>query len=463
MSDDLLPNQQPYSTATKQNGINVFRKHPRITAFSIGLVLFGCAMTALGISAVNRADYEMEQGTATSTLVECELPLQTLLAHQTLELSSSDLAFSRETYTTQGDTSETLLKRLDIKDEEAQKFLRNDPIARMILESNRPVRISVSATADGSLKQLTAGLRSKTERHFNRITIKRNTNQQLTSISETVPVEIRERVAAGQITYSLYGATDAIGLPVNIAYELADIFSSRIDFTRHLRKGDSFQLVYESYEADGVPLGVGRILAAQFKNGSRTFDAVYFQTIPNKKGAYYTFDGKSLKTVFLDYPLQYTRISSNFGKRLHPIQKTWREHKGIDYAAPTGTSVRTVGDGVVEFAGVQNGYGNIVIVKHDKTRTTAYAHLSRIDVSKGQLLEQGDVIGAVGMTGWATGPHLHFEFRENKVQKDPKILSTQTEAVPIPENLQADFDTNSQTSALLLARIANLTTVAKTN
>lgn len=463
MSDDFLQNQQSCGAAMNHNGTNPFRKYPRLTTLGIGLVLFGCAMTALGISAVNRADQEMEQGTATSTLVEREIPLHTILAQQTKELSNTNLAFSRETYTTQGDTAEKLFTRLDINDEEAQKFLRNDPIARMILESNRPVRITVHLAADGSLKQLTAGLRSKTERHFNRITVERDANQQLTSISETVPVEIRERVAAGEITYSLYGATDKIGLPVNIAYELADIFSSRIDFTRHLRKGDNFQLVYESYEADGVPLGVGRILAAQFKNGNRKFDAVYFQTNPNKKGAYYTFDGKSLKTVFLDFPLQYTRVSSNFGKRLHPIKKTWREHKGIDYAAPTGTAVRTVGDGVVEFAGVQNGYGNIVIVKHDKTRTTAYAHLSRIDVSKGQLLEQGDVIGAVGMTGWATGPHLHFEFRENKVQKDPKILSTQTEAVPIPENMQADFDANSSSSSMLLAHIAELTTVATVN
>lgn len=461
MSDQSLPDHPSKPLSSK--GISGFKKYPKLTIFGVGLLLLGSAMTALGITAVNRADSEMERGIATSTLVEREISFSDLITEQSNQLENIQLSLFRQTHTTRGDTPQTLLSRVGIDDEEAQKFLRNDPIARMILSGSRSVRITTVSSLDGKLEKLVAGMRSKTERHFNRITIERDADGRLSSISETVPVEVHERVAVGEINYSLYGATDAIGLPINIAYELADIFSSRIDFTRQLRKGDSFQLIYESYEADGVALGTGRILAAKFNNGNRNLDAVYFQTDPNKKGSYYTFDGKSLKTVFLDYPLEYTRVSSNFGGRIHPIKKVWKEHKGIDYAAPTGTPIRTVGDGVVEFAGVQNGYGNFVIVRHDKNRTTAYAHMSRIDVTKGQLLEQGDVVGAVGQTGWATGPHLHFEYRDNNVHKDPRILSSQTEAVPIPEHMQTAFDENSQNSAILLARMTDLMTIAKTN
>lgn len=460
MSEHSLPEHPSEHLASK--GVSGFKKYPKLTVFGIGLLLVGSAIAGLGISAAHYADSEMERGTATSTLVEYEIPLGELINQQSSQLENVAFSLFRETYTVQGDTPQALLERLGVRDEDAQKFLRNDPIARMILSGNRSVRVSVVSSADGKLEKLIAGLRSKTDKHFNRITINQTQEGGFSALSETVPVKIHERVAVGEIKYSLYGATDEIGLPINIAYELADIFSSRIDFIRQLRKGDNFQLVYESYEADGIELGTGRILAAKFQNGNRKLDAVYFQVDANRKGSYYTFDGKSLKTVFLDFPLEYTRVSSNFGGRIHPIKKTWREHKGIDYAAPTGTAIRTVGDGVVEFAGVQNGYGNFVVVKHDKSRTTAYAHMSRIDVTKGQVLEQGDVIGAVGQTGWATGPHLHFEFREDAVHKDPRTLSSQTEAVPIPEHMQAMFEENSQNNAAMLGRMADLMTVAKT-
>ena len=462
MSDHSLTEQPSEHLASK--GVSGFKKYPKLTIFWVGLLLLGSAMAALGITAVNRADSEIEKGIATSTLVEYEVSLGEIVTQQASLLENVQLSLFNETNTVRGDTPKALLERLGVRDDEdAQKFLRNDPFARMILSGKRSVRVSAVSSADGKLEKLIAGMRSKTEKHFNRITITRAPDGTFSSISETVPVQVHERVAVGEIKYSLYGATDEIGLPINIAYELADIFSSRIDFTRQLRKGDSFQLIYESYEADGVALGTGRILAAVFKNGPRTLDAVYFQTDPNRKGSYYTLDGKSLKTVFLDFPLEYTRVSSNFGGRMHPIKKVWREHKGIDYAAPTGTPIRTVGDGVVEFAGVQNGYGNFVVVRHDKNRTTAYAHMSRIDVTKGQILEQGDVVGAVGQTGWATGPHLHFEYRENSVHKDPTTLSSQTEAVPIPEHMQAAFEENAQNSSMLLARMADLMTIAKSD
>ncbi|CAK7017515.1 Murein DD-endopeptidase MepM [Saezia sanguinis] len=438
--------------------VGSFKRHPRVTLLGASLLVCGSAMAALSVSPATD-----EAASVHVTAIERVLPVESELAQQADLLGEHQYSLYRDGYTRSSDTIQALFGRLGIDDAQALEFMRKDPLARLIMSSNRDVRVMAEVGQQGELVRLQAGLRSQTARHFNRITIQRNEEGNLTSVSETVPVEVRERVAMGTIKYSLYGATDAIGLPDNIAIQMVDIFGSRIDFTRHLRRGDTFQLVYESYEADGVPMGTGRILGAQFINGGRNYNAVWFQPDESVRGTYYTFDGKSLRTTFLAYPLEYTRVSSAFGRRLHPIQNTWRDHKGIDYAAPTGTTVRTVGDGRIEFAGVQRGYGNVVIVSHDKTRSTLYAHMSRIDVTKGQLVQQGDPIGAVGQTGWATGPHLHFEFKENGVQRDPAILAAQTEAQPIPENLQAEFDRTAQIHADLLGRVAELMVVRSTD
>jgi murein DD-endopeptidase MepM/ murein hydrolase activator NlpD len=153
---------------------------------------------------------------------------------------------------------------------------------------------------------------------------------------------------------------------------------------------------------------------------------------PPGKGGYYTLDGQSLRRSFLASPMEFSRITSGFKMRFHPILQKWRAHLGVDYAAPTGTAVRSVGDGVVEFAGVQNGYGNVVIREaHRNHNTTVYAHLSRINVKRGQSVSQSQVIGAVGSTGWATGPHLHFEFRVNGVHHDPLTIAQNSDAVPV--------------------------------
>jgi murein DD-endopeptidase MepM/ murein hydrolase activator NlpD len=173
------------------------------------------------------------------------------------------------------------------------------------------------------------------------------------------------------------------------------------------------------------------VLSTEFYNNGKSHQAMWFQEA-GKKGAYYTLDGKSLRQAYLNYPVEFSRISSGFSMRVHPIQKTWRAHLGTDFAAP-GTKVRTVGDGVVSFAGVQNGYGNVIFVDHANQHTTVYAHLSRIDVKRGQRVDQGDIIGAVGSTGWATGPHLHFEFRDKGEQRDPLTIAQITDsASPSP-------------------------------
>jgi murein DD-endopeptidase MepM/ murein hydrolase activator NlpD len=211
---------------------------------------------------------------------------------------------------------------------------------------------------------------------------------------------------------------------------------------RELRRGDTFSVVYESMTADGEPIGwgqtTGRVLAAEFVNAGRTHHAVWYRGADGR-GAYFDLSGQSKKRAFLASPMEFSRVTSGFAMRFHPILKTWRKHNGVDYAAPTGTPVRTVGNGTVDFAGWQNGYGNVVEIRHSNDRSTLYAHLSRIDVKKGQRVDQGTRIGAVGSTGWSTGPHLHFEFRVNGEHHDPLKIAKASEALTLPPSARAEF------------------------
>jgi murein DD-endopeptidase MepM/ murein hydrolase activator NlpD len=160
----------------------------------------------------------------------------------------------------------------------------------------------------------------------------------------------------------------------------------------------------------------------------------------HSKGGYYTLAGESLKRSFLAAPLAFSRITSGFKMRFHPILQVWRAHLGVDYAAPTGTAVLSVGDGVVEFSGPQNGFGNVVKVKHQGQISTVYAHLSKISVRMGQAVSQGQNVGLVGQTGWATGPHLHFEYRVNGVYMDPQTVARRNDTIPVTAALKPSFD-----------------------
>jgi murein DD-endopeptidase MepM/ murein hydrolase activator NlpD len=178
------------------------------------------------------------------------------------------------------------------------------------------------------------------------------------------------------------------------------------------------------------------------------------------RGAYYDLSGQSKRRTFLASPLEFSRVTSGFAMRMHPILQRMRAHKGVDYAAPTGTPVRVVGDGVVEFAGWQNGYGNVVVVAHSNHRKTLYAHLSRIDVRQGERLAQGQHVGAVGATGWATGPHLHFEFIAGGVQQDPLLIAKASEAVSLAPAEKPLFEQFAQTAKLKLEVARSVTTAS---
>jgi murein DD-endopeptidase MepM/ murein hydrolase activator NlpD len=287
--------------------------------------------------------------------------------------------------------------------------------------------------------------------------VERKPDGTFTSRLETAALTASTRLASGTIQSSLFAATDEARIPDAVAVQVAEIFAGDIDFHRALRKGDRFSIVYETLEGDGEPLRNGRVLSAEFVNGGKTHQALWFRDpVANSKGAYYTMDGQSLRRAYLASPMEFSRVTSGFKMRFHPILQKWAAHLGVDYAAPTGTPVRSVGDGTVEFAGVQNGFGNVVIINHRNQHSTVYAHLSRVLVRKGQVVSQAETIGAVGATGWATGPHLHFEFRVNGRHQDPLTIARQSEAVPVSAQARALFKRSADMAQVALAGAASL-------
>ena len=363
-----------------------------------------------------------------------QLPLrQVVESVNTLSLPSLDkqktLQLFRTDTTRSSDTAESLLSRLGVNDAEAAAFLRNTPLARQQLLGRAGRTVNAEVDENNRLLKLVARWSADNSDQFTRWTVKREASG-LTQQLETAPLTVTTRLGSGTIQSSLFAATDDANIPDSVASQLADVFSGDIDFQRALRKGDRFSVVYESLEADGETLRPGRVLSAEFVNAGKTLQAFWFQESGNK-GGYYNAEGKSLRHAYLASPLAFSRITSGFKMRFHPILQTWKAHLGVDYAAPTGTPVRSVGQGVVDFAGVQNGFGNVVMIKHNSGHTTVYAHLSRILVARGQSVTQGQTVGLVGQTGWATGPHLHFEFRVNGQQKDPILMARESISIEV--------------------------------
>ena len=342
------------------------------------------------------------------------------------------LTLYRNGSTRSSDTPEALLARMGVVDAEAARFLRGHVDARNALFSRTGRPVAVQADDGQKLLSLrTHWLDKPGSQEFRRLIVEK-TEAGLTARVETAPLQVGQRVASGVIRSSLFAAADEVNLPDSVTYQLADIFGSAINFHKGLRKGDSFSVVYETLEADGEPVRAGRVLSAEFVNRGKAHEAVWFQESGNPgQGGYFDFAGESLRRAYLAAPLPVLRVTSKFGERHHPILGYTHKHTGVDYAAPTGTPVRTIGDGTVTVAGAQNGYGNVIYISHLNGKdSTVYAHLSRIDVKPGQKVSQGDVIGAVGATGRATGPHLHFEFRvENKPVNPTVALAEHSGAV----------------------------------
>lgn len=342
------------------------------------------------------------------------------LADQIAALDTLQQNYISEERVRSGDTLATLLNRLGVDDADAANFIKSDAIARNVMQLKAGKRVQVQTTEDGELNWLSSTVGSGAG-NLKNIEIRRE-GKGFKATEKAIALEKRIEMRSGEIKSSLFAATDAAQIPDNVASQIVDMFSTNIDFGSDLRRGDRFNVVYETFWQNGEYVYAGRVLAGEFMNGPATYQSVWFDD-PSvaSSGGYYGFDGKSLKKAFLKSPLEFSRISSGFSVRKHPISGLWKAHKGVDFAAAIGTPIRASGDGVIDFAGTQRGYGNVVIIKHWSKYSTAYAHMSRFatNLRKGTKVSQGQVIGYVGMTGWSTGPHLHYEFRVNNEARDP--------------------------------------------
>ncbi len=406
--------------------------HPRTlaSAVAISLACFGAAAWGIAQTAPDAAD--LPRRLVTEIVAHDDVPsqLEALAGHE-LHLHRSEL-------TRAGDGAESLLARMGIVDAEAVAFVRRDALARKLIEGRAGKIVRASATRGGQLEELTARYAPADSEliatHFERLSIVRGDDGRFSARVETAPLATTVRLGSGTIRSSLFGATDESGIPDAVAVQMAEAFSVDIDFHRELRRGDTFSVVYETLTADGEPItwnhAAGRMLAAEFVNKGEAHSAVWFRD-ENGKSGFYGLDGKSKRRAFLTSPMEFSRVTSGFSMRMHPILNQWRAHKGVDYGAPMGTPVRVVAQGTVKFAGRQNGYGNVVEVEHGNGKATLYAHLSRIDVRVGQRIDQGERVGAVGATGWATGPHLHFEFKVQGSQVDPLAMAKASEAIEL--------------------------------
>jgi len=384
------------------------------------------AIAALGLTGV--AAFGLAPGTtvdpvpATLTVRDLELPrLEDAVGER------ADAPYWREERVRRGDTIGELLARAGVDDAELRALVRTDPAARSLYQLKPGQAVRVATDADGALVELRFSPAAS-----QLLTIRRG-HDGLRASRGDADVETRVALKSGVIGTSLFAAADAIGLPDAVTLALADAFSGDIDFYHDLRRGDRFAVLYETLHVDGEPAGTGRILAAEFENRGQLLRAFRW-TAPDGTEGYYTEDGRNSRKAFLRSPMEFSRVTSGFTfARLHPILNTWRAHRGVDYGAPTGTPVRATASGVVAFAGRQGGYGNVVVLRHGGSYSTLYGHLSRFakGVTTGSRVGQGDTIGYVGQTGWATGPHLHYEFRVGDEPRNPLTIALPAaEAVP---------------------------------
>jgi len=344
-----------------------------------------------------------------------------------------------ETLTVQsGDNLSLVFDRLHISRQDLDKImsLGKPVVALKYLMPGHELRLR---HIDGQLQAM--------EYDINLTDTMRVSRQDAVFLAERVTTELKTQVhqASGIITDSLFLSAQRSGLSDNLTMQLVDLFGWDIDFALDIREGDQFFILYEEKFKNGKKVQDGPILAAEFINQDTPFHAVRYKTADGYS-RYYDENGFSTRKAFLRTPVNFNRISSVFSlARKHPILNTIRAHKGVDYAAPIGTPVKSTADGIVSYAGTNGGYGKMIVLRHGDKYSTAYGHLSRFatDITVGKRIEQGQTIGYVGMTGLATGPHLHYEFRINGVHHNPLTVEL-PKAMGIPREEIADFKAQTQ-------------------
>ena len=378
----------------------------------IGISLFGMVAAFGTVS-----DYRLSD-VPRSTVLENIAPPAATAAPTTQD------TFLRDERVKQGDTVADLLKRLGIDDRAASEFLQSQTTTQALYRQLSPGKnLTARTDAQGALQSLVFPLNGGKDQAL----VVEKSGDGFTATEQSLSLDTRLILKSAEIRHSLFGASDAAGIPDAIATQLADVFGGDIDFHRDLRKGDHFSVIYESQHFLGRSVRSGRIIAAEFVNNGKAYRAAWYadQSGIENSGGYYTADGKNIRKAFLRSPLEFSRITSGFSMaRFHPVLQAWRAHKGIDYGAPTGTRVKATGDGTIEFTGIKGGYGKVVVLRHQNRYTTLYGHLSAFapNLRIGSRVSQGDIVGYVGSTGLASGPHLHYEFRVNEVHQNPLAI-----------------------------------------
>jgi len=346
-----------------------------------------------------------------------------------------------DTYTVKsGDSLANIFKNWELSASELHHIVNSSKLAKSLADIRPGEKLKLLRDDDNSLLELVV-VRSPTE---SLLIQKTESGYEAETIHREV--EVRHAYASGIINTSLFIDGQKAGLADAQIMEMAGIFGWDIDFALEIRQGDSFKLLYEQHFLDGKKFRNGPILVAQFNNHKKTYHAVRYTT-PNGDTSYYDpNDGRNKKRAFIRTPVKFARISSRFsGNRYHPKLKKWRAHRGVDYAAPRGTPIKAAGNGKIIFRGKKGGYGNTVMIQHGSKQVTLYAHLSKFAKAsrKGKKVSQGQIIGYVGSSGLATGPHLHYEFRVNGVHRNPLTVKL-PKADPINKKFRDDFNLKSK-------------------
>jgi len=333
-----------------------------------------------------------------------------------------------------GQTLSTLFEAEGMPHSQTLSLLKLSADAAKLRDLRAGAVINLRKNAEQELEELSYALDDTRTLQIRRV------DDKLEAFTVAAELERRQTEISGTIQSSLFAAAQSAGLSNRLTLDLAQIFNYDIDFALDLRRGDSFAVVYDAYYKDGKKIRDGDIIVAEFINKGRSHRAMRYA---DKKGtvSYYAPDGQSFRKAFIRTPVDFARISSGYNPgRLHPILNVIRAHKGVDYAAGTGTPVKTTGDGVIDFVGVKSGYGNVIVVKHGQKYTTLYGHLSRFrsGIRPGTKVKMGQVIGYVGATGLATAPHLHYEFRVNGLHVNP-ITVALPRANPLSKSQVAEW------------------------
>ncbi|MEI7445135.1 MAG: M23 family metallopeptidase [Burkholderiales bacterium] len=390
--------------------------HVKTLTLAIGAATSLAAVTAFGVAPLTASQLPPLEATVEAVALEPTV----------LEQAAG---FVQQEKIRRGDTLASLLARLGADDADFAAFVRRDPVARRLLELKPGRTVSAVVGDDRTIERLSYRLSADDPDSLGRRLVIARDGVRFVAVDEAVPIERSVETRSAEIRRTLVDALDAADIPDNVVTKMADVFGTDVDLQKDVRRGDRLRVVYETIREAGSlePPIVGKILAVQFRGGQRKLEAVWFDR-GDGSGGYYTFDGRNLSRPFLASPLEFTRVSSGFTEnRLHPVLRDWRAHKGVDMPAPIGTNVRAVANGTVDYVGLQRGYGNVVVVKHDNRHTTLYAHLDQFagGLQSGTRVRQGEVIGTVGQTGWATGPHLHFEFHIDGQHVDPMAVVAQ--------------------------------------